>query len=147
MASIVVTVDRTYPATVEDTFAALADYAGVRPRILPPQMSDFAVLDGGTGAGTRFTYRLQATEKRVRHVTADVTAPEAGRLVETDSASSLRVQWDVAPAGEGARASVRVTWDGASGIGGFFERRFAPAGIRRIYGDELDRLGAVLAGH
>ena len=41
---------------------------------------------------------------------------------------------------------VRSTWDGAGGIGGFFERTFAPRGLRRLYDGVLDRLDAELAG-
>ena len=40
---------------------------------------------------------------------------------------------------------VRTTWNGAGGIGGFFERTFAPKGLRRIYGEILDRLDRELA--
>jgi hypothetical protein len=35
---------------------------------------------------------------------------------------------------------IRTTWDGAGGIGGFFERMFAPRVMRAIYTDELERL-------
>jgi hypothetical protein len=38
-------------------------------------------------------------------------------------------------------ASIR-TWDGAGGIGGVFERMFAPRVMRAIYADELERLDA-----
>jgi hypothetical protein len=33
-----------------------------------------------------------------------------------------------------------TAWEGAGGIGGLFERLFAPRVMRRIYADELDRL-------
>jgi len=33
-------------------------------------------------------------------------------------------------------------WEGAGGIGGFFERLFAPRVLRRLYADELARLDA-----
>jgi hypothetical protein len=41
---------------------------------------------------------------------------------------------------------IHTSWDGASGIGGFFERTFAPKAMRRIYLDELDRLNAYARG-
>ena len=146
MSEIAVVVDQTYDAAPEAVFAALADYAGVRPKILAPEFTDFEVLDGGVGAGTRIGYNLHATKKRVRAVEAVVTEPTPGRqLLEADSKSSLLVLWDVvAAAGGGSRVTVRVNWQGAGGIGGFFERRFAPAGIRRIYTAELARLQTVL---
>ena len=37
---------------------------------------------------------------------------------------------------------ISTTWEGAGGIGGFFERVFAPRAMRGIYGDELERLDA-----
>jgi hypothetical protein len=40
---------------------------------------------------------------------------------------------------------VRTTWNGASGIGGFFERMFAPKGLQRVYGEILGRLDRELA--
>ena len=35
---------------------------------------------------------------------------------------------------------ISTTWDGAGGIGGLFERMFAPRVLRAIYGDELEQL-------
>jgi hypothetical protein len=147
MSEIAVVLDQTYPAAPETVFAALADYVKVRPSILPPEFTDFEVLAGGVGAGTRIGYQLHATKKRVRQVEAAVTEPVAGRqLLEVDANSSLAVLWEVQPAADGhSRVTVKVSWQGAGGIGGFFERRFAPAGIRRIYRTELDRLGTALA--
>ena len=146
MGEIAVEVEQAYDASPETVFAALADYSAVRPTILAPEFTDFAVLEGGVGAGTRISYRLHATKKRIRQVEAAVTEPEAGRtLQEADQNSSMVVLWDVVPAGTGSKLTVRVNWQGAGGVGGFFERRFAPAGIRRIYRTELDRLETALA--
>ena len=142
MGEIAVEVEQTYEASAEVVSGALADYATVRPTILAPEFTDFQVLAGGVGAGTRITYNLHATKKRIRPVDATVTEPVAGmQLLETDRNSSLTVLWDVAAVSEGrSQVTVRVKWQGAGGIGGFFERRFAPAGIQRIYRTELDRL-------
>ena len=45
---------------------------------------------------------------------------------------------------EGGVSLVQIssTWQGASGIGGFFERTFAPRALRSIYEDELSRLNS-----
>jgi hypothetical protein len=50
---------------------------------------------------------------------------------------------------QGAASLVRITtaWDGAGGIGGFFERMFAPRVLRAIYADELKRLDAYAREH
>jgi uncharacterized protein YndB with AHSA1/START domain len=144
---IAVALEQTYNAAPETVFSALADYAGVRPSILAPEFTDFRVVAGAVGAGTRISYHLHATKKRVRQVDAVVSEPLAGRqLLETDQNSTLTVSWEVTPVGaEQSQVAVRVRWQGAGGIGGFFERRFAPAGIQRIYRTELDNLQRALA--
>ncbi|MGY1750392.1 SRPBCC family protein [Modestobacter sp. SYSU DS0511] len=141
MGQVVATTERIVRAPAEQVRAALADYAVTRPRILPEQYSEYRVDAGGNGAGTRAHWRLQATSKRVR--VQDVTVSEApdGSLVETDANSSMITTWSVRPADEGV-STVRVssTWTGAGGIGGFFERAFAPKGLGRIHTAVLDRL-------
>jgi hypothetical protein len=42
---------------------------------------------------------------------------------------------------------ILTAWDGAPGIGGFFERMFAPRVMRAIYTDELSRLDAYAHEH
>jgi hypothetical protein len=42
--------------------------------------------------------------------------------------------------------TLTATWDGAGGIGGFFEGLFAPLGLKRIYGEVLANLSGVLTG-
>jgi hypothetical protein len=55
--------------------------------------------------------------------------------------------WSVAPAldGDGAEVTLESSWHGAGGIGGVFERTFAPLGLRRIYGEMLERLAGELS--
>ncbi len=142
MAEIKVIVDRVVTAAPAAVIEALGDYKGVRAETWPEMITDYEVLEGGTGAGTRIRYRLHATRRRIRSVEAVVSAPEPGRsLVEADQNSTLRTVWTVQPAGSGTtRVSVETSWAGASGIGGFFERAFAPIGIRRLYNGVLDKL-------
>ena len=124
------------PATVLD---AVADYRGVRPRILSPHYSEYRVLAGGQGRGTVATWRLRATKSRSREVRADVDG--AGRtVIEKDANSSLLTNWTVAPAGPGSSVTVKTTWTGAGGVKGFFERTFAPLGLRRIQDEVLANL-------
>jgi hypothetical protein len=42
---------------------------------------------------------------------------------------------------------ISSAWDGAGGIGGLFERIFAPRVLRAIYTDELKRLDAYAREH
>jgi hypothetical protein len=70
--------------------------------------------------------------------------PEPGRrLVETDANSSSVTTFIVDPAADGtSTVTIGTEWQGAGGIGGFFERTFAPRVMRSIYADELRRLDA-----
>ena len=119
--------------------AAIADYEGVRPRILSPHYSDYRVVAGGQGRGTVAAWKLQATKSRSRQVQADVDV--AGHtVIEKDANSSMVTNWTVAPAGPGSSVTVKTTWTGAGGIKGFFEKTFAPLGLRKIQDEVLVNL-------
>jgi len=125
------------PAAV---LGAVADYRVMRPKILSPQYSEYEVLEGGQGQGTVASWKLQATKSRSRVVRASVDV--AGRtVIEKDSNSSLVTNWTVAPAGvAGSSVTVKTTWTGGTGIKGFFERTFAPLGLRKIQDEVLANL-------
>ena len=124
------------PAKVLD---AISDYKVVRPKILSPHYSEYSVLQGGTGRGTVVSWKLQATKSRSRQVRADVDV--AGHtVIEKDANSSLVTNWTVAPAGPGSSVTVKTTWTGGSGIKGFFEKTFAPLGLRKIQDEVLANL-------
>ena len=70
-----------------------------------------------------------------------VAEPEPGRVItESDENSSLVTTFTVTPSGEGSRVRISTSWEGAGGVGGFFERLFAPRVMRRMYADELAKL-------
>jgi hypothetical protein len=141
MSQVVATAEREIAAPADRVRAALADYAVTRPRILHEKFSEYRVESGGSGAGTHASWRFAATSRRVREQSVDVTAPDEATLVESDRNSSLVTRWTVQPAGaDRSRVSVRTTWNGATGVGGFFERTFAPKGLRRVYDHMLERL-------
>lgn len=145
MAQVTAVVEATIDAAPSRVVEALADYREVRPSILPEQYTDYEVLEGGVGTGTVATWRLHATKKRVRHVVADVTV-EGDTVTEADRNSSMVTTFAATPEGDGSRVTVTTTWQGAGGVGGFFERTFAPAGLERIHGALLETLAARLAG-
>jgi carbon monoxide dehydrogenase subunit G len=124
------------PAAV---LAAIADYQTVRPKILSPHYSGYQVLEGGQGAGTVATWKLQATKSRVRDIKATVEV--AGHtVIEKDANSSMVTNWTVAPTGTGSTVTVKTSWTGAGGIAGFFEKTFAPLGLKKIQAEVLDNL-------
>lgn len=144
MAQVEATTQREIAAQPEEVFRALSDYTGTRGKLLPEQYSEYEVCEGGDGAGTVVHWKLQATSKRIRDCLLDVEEPTAGQLVETDRNSSMVTTWTVTPgAGEGAaRVTANTVWNGAGGVGGFFEKTFAPRGLARIHDQFLARLAA-----
>ncbi|MCF3134106.1 SRPBCC family protein [Streptomyces olivochromogenes] len=143
MAQVEATTERVVAADAEKVFDALADYSGTRAKLLPEHFSEYEVREGGDGEGTLVHWKLQATSKRVRDCLLEVAEPTDGELVEKDRNSSMVTTWRVTPAGEGSsRVVVTTTWTGAGGIGGFFERTFAPKGLGRIYDAVLAKLAA-----
>ncbi|ULN47330.1 SRPBCC family protein [Mycolicibacterium goodii] len=124
------------PAAV---LAAISDYQTVRPKILSSHYSGYQVLEGGQGAGTVATWKLQATKSRVRDIKATVDV--AGHtVIEKDANSTLVSNWTVAPAGTGSSVNLKTSWTGAGGVKGFFEKIFAPLGLRRIQDEVLENL-------
>ncbi|WP_330460695.1 SRPBCC family protein [Streptomyces sp. NBC_00820] len=141
MAQVEATTERVVAADAEKVFDALADYTGTRRKLLPEHFSEYEVREGGDGEGTLVHWKLQATSKRVRDCLLEVAEPTEGELVEKDRNSTMVTTWRVTPAGEGSsRVTVTTTWKGAGGIGGFFERTFAPKGLGRIYDAVLANL-------
>src|SRR6266536_2441926 len=81
--------------------------------------------------------------RRERPYDVEVSEPSPGAtLVERDRGSSLVTTWTLTPTLDGTATDVKLstTWQGGGGVGGFFERTFAPKGLRRIYEDVLGRL-------
>ena len=139
MAQVTARTQRTIEAPAEAVTAALADYDTVRPRILTENYGDYRVEPD-----KRVHWTLQATRKRVRD---QLVAVEVGRdsIVERDANSSMVTTWTVASEGTNrATVTVETTWNGAGGIGGFFERTFAPKGLARIHDGVLANLDAAV---
>ncbi|HLJ03007.1 MAG TPA: SRPBCC family protein [Solirubrobacteraceae bacterium] len=142
MGTIRVAAERAIDAPPATVYGYLADMREHHPKFLPDNFSEFTVLDGGVGAGTVTRFKVTAG-RRTREYQMTVAEPEPGRVItETDSQSSLVTTFTVTPDGAGSRVRIETTWDGAGGIGGFFERRFAPRVMQGIYADELERLNA-----
>ena len=140
MAAIHVSAEGPVSAPPDAVYRYLADMRTHHPKFLPPAFSDFRVESGGVGAGTIIAYTLTAGG-RTRAYRAQVAEPEPGRtLTESDINSSAVTTFTVTPDGAASRVKIDTTWRGASGIGGFFERRFAPRVLRGIYEEELRRL-------
>jgi hypothetical protein len=135
-----VNAERLTPAPADAVYALLADYQQGHPSILPPEFSDFAVLEGGTGAGTVIRYRVRLGG-RTLGATARVAEPEPGRvLTETDVNTGAVTTFIVVPAGEQTRLQFETAWEPSRGIVGIVERLAAPRMLRRLYDKEFDRI-------
>lgn len=142
MAKIVVSAERTVEAPADAVYRYVADMREHHPRFLPGAFSDFQVESGGTGAGTVTRFKVTAGG-RTREYRMRVDEPEPGRvLTESDTGSSLVTTTTVSPQDGASLVQISTSWNGAGGIGGFFEKMFAPRAMRAIYTDELERLDA-----
>jgi uncharacterized protein YndB with AHSA1/START domain len=146
MAKVIASAERSVDAPPDEVYSYLADMHQ-HQRFLPPAFSDFQIEQGGVGAGTVTRYKITAGG-RTRSYRMQVSEPAPGRtLVETDTDSSLVTTFNVTPRDDKSLVNITTSWDGAGGIGGFFERTFAPRAIRRLYLDELDRLNTYATEH
>jgi uncharacterized protein YndB with AHSA1/START domain len=142
MGVIEVTAERTVNAPAEAVYGHIRDMH-THPKFLPPAFSDFHIESGGVGTGSVTRFKVTAGGRtREYHMTVD--EPEPGRVLrESDQSSSLITKFIVDPAVSGSSlVQISTTWRGAGGIGGFFERTFAPRAMKAIYEDELARLDA-----
>ena len=129
-------------APADAVYRYIADMREHHPRFLPPAFSDFRVEFGGVGAGTVTRFTMTAGG-RTREYRMQVAEPEPGRvLTESDTNSTAVTTFVVSPSGAASLVRIFTAWDGAGGIGGLFERMFAPRVLRAIYADELRRLDA-----
>jgi ribosome-associated toxin RatA of RatAB toxin-antitoxin module len=142
MGTIHVSAERTVAAPADTVYGYIADMREHHPHFLPPAFSDFRIESGGVGAGTIARFKVSAGG-RSREYRMQVDEPEPGRvLTESDTNSSLITAFTVTPENDASRVRISTTWQGAGGVGGIFERLFAPRVMRGIYVDELERLDA-----
>jgi carbon monoxide dehydrogenase subunit G len=81
------------------------------------------------------------------HLRAQILPGSYSRVeVEEDGSVLSYVQtWTVTDTVTGATVTVEAAWDGSGGVGGLFERLFAPLGLRRVFTEMLERLAAASA--
>jgi uncharacterized protein YndB with AHSA1/START domain len=146
MSHIHVKAERIIDVKPEVVHETLTDYRWKRPQILTSNFLDYTVGKGGKGAGTEVHYRLRAA-RRERPYVMQIEEPIKGlAITEQDRNSSLLTTWTLTPIGNGERTKVRVDseWEGGTGVGGFFERTFAPLGLQNIYSKILSNLAGLL---
>jgi hypothetical protein len=149
MATVTARATKAVDAPPERALEFLRDYKVARPSILTGNYTAYRVEQGGVGSGTVIAYHFEASG-RGRDYRLQV-AESAGSLRERDEFSTFVSVWSVVPDGAGSTdgagsiVTLEASWQGAGGIGGIFERIFAPLGLRRIFGEILDKLAAEVA--
>ena len=142
-----VSAERAVEAPADAVYRYVADMREHHPHFLPSAFSEFRVESGGVGAGTVTRFKVTAGG-RTRDYRMKVDEPDPGRvLTESDTASSMVTTTTVTPRDGASLVQISTSWNGAGGIGGFFERRFAPKAMRAIYTDELERLNTYARNH
>jgi Polyketide cyclase / dehydrase and lipid transport len=143
MATVNAAASKAVNAPPAQVLEFLRDYREARPKILTDNYTAYRVEQGGEGPGTVIAYHF-AAGGRERDYRLHVEEADNGAVRERDEFSSFVSTWRVTPDGTGSNVTLEASWQGAGGIGGFFERLFAPLGLRRIYGEVLNRLAAAL---
>ena len=138
MGTVTASATKTVQASSEEVISFLSTL-GSRPKILTGNYTQVTVEPDGVLA-YHFAAANRERDYRLTSVRSGTT------ITESDELSSFVNTWQVTPAGSGSEVTLTATWNGAGGIGGFFEGRFAPLGLKRIYGEILDNLDNVLAG-
>jgi hypothetical protein len=134
------------PAPPAAVYAIIADYRGGHPRILPRQLSDLVVEQGGYGAGTVIRYVLTLAGRRVA-LRAAVEEPEPGRLLVERAldAPGGTTSFRVEPASaETTRVSITTEWT-THGLFGRLQARLAERLFPPMFREELRLLGEVAA--
>jgi uncharacterized protein YndB with AHSA1/START domain len=144
---LAVDVERTVDAPMARVWAALRDYRSTRPGLLTERFGDYAVRQGGEGAGTLVACTLRVG-RRPRPYLLEVEEPTPGRqLRERDRQSALVATWTLTPGGDGERTVVRLAIAlRDANLSGRVRRARARRALRRVYGQLLERLDAQLAG-
>ena len=154
MSRVRATSERIIAAKPETVYDAINDYRTIRPQILTPNFLNYKVEKGGNGDGTVISYNLQAAGRERPYHMNVIESKRGTEITERDTGSSLVTTWTVKPVNGGEQTKVRIAteWQGSGGVGGFFERTFAPLGLQSIYStmlsllaDEVQPAGAIVA--
>ncbi len=147
MSEYQVEVSEVVDAQPERVYAIIADYKAGHPSILPqPYFKEMVVREGGFGAGTRATVRMEVFGASFEY-DMQVTEPDPGHvLMEEDQAAGVQTTFTLEPvaAGSQTRVTIRTVTRTAAGVRGVVEKLINPPVTRKIYREELQQLVRVV---
>jgi uncharacterized membrane protein len=132
-------------APADRIYGIVADYHNGHPRILPPQLRNLVVEQGGIGAGTIIRCEMRAFGA-TRKFRATVTEPKPGRvLVETLDDNRTVTTFIVEPVDDGRAADVTISTRTMTrpGLLGLAERTLTSRFLVSVYEQELALLATV----
>jgi hypothetical protein len=136
-----VEVERPINAPADLLYQIVADYNTHHPSILPAAFSNLRVEQGGIGEGTVLSFDIRMGGRK-RNMRARISEPRPGVLEETDLEFGAVTSFEITQEVDASRVVIRTGFPSAPGIQGWFERRFAPGMLRKLYEQELDNLTA-----
>ena len=137
MSRVCFSMSRAIPATPGQVFHLLDDYAHGHWRVLPPAFSDYRVLEGGFGEGTRIAFTLTAGG-RTSATEGVVTVPEPGRVIkETYPKEQMVTTFTVDPDGSDARLTIATSIPARTPLTAGLEERVLCRLLEPIYTEEF----------
>lgn len=133
-------------ARSEDVYASIADYRNGHPNIIPKEMYDLQVEQGGYGAGTIIRFKAKILGM-VQEFHQRVSEPEPGRVLveqDIDSVQNFITTFTVTPVENEQRTHVEIstTMTTSPGVKGLVERIVVPIVNPPMYQKELKLLEA-----
>jgi uncharacterized protein YndB with AHSA1/START domain len=140
MAIVRAAAEKSVAAPVEKVYALVADTSR-RRELLPEAYADVRVV----GEPPLISYTLHAGGRQRDYAMIQVPGDDSRSWTERDEGSSLVTVWTLTPAAAGeTTVAITTTWQGAGGIGGFFEKTFAPKGVGKLHVQTLENLARVV---
>lgn len=145
MPSIRVDAISSIPLPIQLVRTCLLDIHEGLPRLLPPAIQDYAIVDGGNGGDAIVTCTL-ATRGRTRHFWFRIAEPIAYKTITAyDHDSHLTVSWHMRAEGESTEVQIEAFWTEPDSTLDFLVTLWAQIKVRGYLRHMLDRIPTVIA--
>ncbi len=136
MSTLQISAEDDIDAPPDRVYRILADYRQHHPRIVPEQIFDLTVEQGGVGAGTVIRYKAKIAG-RTSETRQRIEEPEPGRvLTEHDLTRDMVTTFTVSPSGNGSHVRISTEIE-TRGLRGVVERWLLPRIFPPMYREEI----------